>query len=208
MGSKIIIIGGGGHALVLIDSLHSAGEHIYGITENNTEINDIEGIPVLGTDETIMAMASDSIKLINGLGMINLDGRRKQIYSCFRERGYEFCRVIHPTAIISPKAELGSGVQVMAGAVIQTHAQIGSNTIVNTRAVVEHDVSIGSHCHIATGAVICGGVRVGDGTLVGAGATIKQGIKIGSGCLVAAGAMVTDDIMSNTRVKGVPAFKF
>ena len=51
---------------------------------------------------------------------------------------------IHPTAIIYPGAELGTGVKVGPYAIIGPHVKIGDNTVVRSHAVVEGYTTLGS----------------------------------------------------------------
>ena len=83
-----------------------------------------------------------------------------------------FATLVHPSATISPSAEIGVGSVVMAGAVIQAAARLGQHCIVNTGATIDHHCELGDYVHIAPGAHLCGRVTVGDGTLVGVGVGI------------------------------------
>lgn len=203
----IIILGAGGHAKVLIDALQRQSVNILGITDPDPELHgkDVMGIPIIGDDNFILQYGVNDIVLVNGLGKVNRSIKRMQVYDTFKERGYIFTRVIHPSAVISSGACIAEGVHVMAGAVIQTLATIGVNTIINTRASVDHECIIGDHVHIAPGATVSGGVEIGDNVLMGAGATIIQGVKLGIHCIVVAGAVVIRDVPDGATVMGVPA---
>lgn len=56
--------------------------------------------------------------------------------------------MIHPTAIISPKAELGNHVQVGPYTVIHDDVQIGDNTIIGSHVSIEGPTTIGKNNHI------------------------------------------------------------
>lgn len=207
MQKPIIILGAGGHAKVLIDALQRQSANILGITDSAPELHgkDVMGIPIIGDDDSILQYGGNDIMLVNGMGKVNFSNKRMQIYHTFKERGYIFTTVIHPSAVISSRAYLSEGVHVMAGAVIQTLATIGVNTIINTRASVDHECIIGDHVHIAPGATISGGVKIGDNALIGVGVTIIQGIHIGASGIVGAGAVVTEDVREGVTVMGIPA---
>lgn len=198
-------MGAGGHARVLLDILIRQGHKIVGITSANPHdfMCRILEIPVIGSDKLIFNYRTDSVLLVNGLGMMPGKNTRCQLYEYFKGQGYTFAQVIHPSAIISSDIKILEGVQIMAGAIIQTGAVIAENTIINTRVVVDHDSFIDKHVHLATGATVAGGVSIGEGTFVGAGATIIQGIKIGAHCVVAAGAVVVRDLPDGTKLTGV-----
>jgi len=201
----VIIIGAGGHARVLFDCLRLKGVNVLGMLDKEGADNGNADLPIIGDDSAISAYPGDTVELVNGLGSVGNMNLRTGIFSRFKNLGYHFRSVIHPSAIIAHDCELGEGVQVLAGAVINTGTKIGADTIVNTGAIVDHECIVGSHVHIAPGGTLSGGIHIGDGTHIGTGATIIQGINIGSHALVAAGAVVVKNVPDGKKVKGVPA---
>lgn len=199
----VIIIGNGGHAHVIFDTLKMNGINVLGITGVNvTDISDVARY--LGQDQSIHSYSCDSVVLANGIGSIGNASRREEIFNIFSKKSYRFITVKHQNAIISSNVTLGQGSQIMAGAVLQARSKIGDNVIINTGARIDHDCTIGNHSHIAPGAVLCGQVRVGNRVHIGAGATIIQDITIGDNCIIGAGAVVIRDIPANKKVFGVP----
>lgn len=203
----IIVLGAGGHAKVVIDTLLALGREIAGIADPDPETHgkDVLGVSVLGGEEAVEARAAGDIALANGVGSTSDAGRRKDVFERFRDKGYEFVSVVHPSAVVAAGVEIGDGAQVMAGAIIQPGCRIGADTIVNTSATVDHDCIIGDHVHVAPGAILGGTVTIGAETHIGAGATVIQNTAIGDRCLVAAGAVVTEDLADGSKVAGVPA---
>jgi len=61
---------------------------------------------------------------------------------------------IHPTAIISKKAKLGSGVTVGPYSIIADNVVIGAGTQVGSFCVIEGYTTLGKNCRIFTGAVV------------------------------------------------------
>jgi len=203
----VMLLGSGGHALVLLDALLLGGATVIGLTDADAARRGliVLGHTVLGGDDVLQRYAPGSVALVNGLGSTRSMARRQQIYERFHTAGYEFAQVIHPRAIVARSAKLESGVQIMAGAVIQAEARIAANSIVNTGATVDHGCRVGAHVHVAPGATLSGEVTVGDGSHVGAGATVIQRVRIGRACLVGAGAMVRKDVPDGATVIGIPA---
>jgi sugar O-acyltransferase (sialic acid O-acetyltransferase NeuD family) len=199
----IVIIGGGGHSRVIVDSLQLSGMDILGYTDMNE--TSLQGPLYMGKDEKILDFSPDEIQLANGIGSIGGTNQRQKVYEFFNNKGYSFCTVIHPSSIISTTAHISEGAQVMAGAVIQAGAIIGNNSIINTRALIDHDSVIGSHVHVASGAVIAGSVHLKAGVHVGCGATIIQNITVYENSIIGAGAVVIHDAPANRTYIGVPA---
>ena len=202
-----IVIGGGGHARVLIAGLRRLNRTILGVTVADPPAagKEVGGIAVLGTDDVLAQYDPKTIRLINGIGSVGDMTPRRVVFERLTNRGFRFASVVHPQAFCEDNVELGDGVQIMAGAVIQIGCRISANTIVNTRASIDHDCRIGAHCHIAPGVTLSGGVSIGDSSHIGVGAAIVQGIEIGAGALIAAGSAVTTAVAPGVRVGGVPA---
>ncbi|MBQ7199606.1 MAG: hypothetical protein IJS29_10110 [Selenomonadaceae bacterium] len=139
MGDKsVILIGGGGHAKVLLDILLEQGANILGILDNNKAESDAGGgggryslyeIPVIGTDEDISNYNPNEIKLVNGIGSVNGVDKRFKLYTKFKNLGYNFRTVIHSKSVVSSKVILCEGVQVMAGAIINIGSYIDENSV-------------------------------------------------------------------------------
>lgn len=207
MNYPVIILGAGGHAKVLIDALRLQSIEPFGITDADPGKKGqvLFDVPVLGGDEEIIKYARETVRLVNGVGSVSVNPRRGQLFEQFKNKGYIFASIIHPSAIIAADVILSEGMQVMAGAIIQAGCHIGVNAIINTSSVVDHDCHIGDHAHISPSATLSGGVRVGENAHIGAGATIIQGIQIGRNSLVAAGAVVIRNVPDSATVLGVPA---
>lgn len=205
----VLIIGGGGHAKVLIEALKRCSTKILGIVEADVAKigTAISGIRVIGDDKVVAGYNPDEVLLVNGIGSVNVPKTRVDVFEKFKAQGFSFTKVIHPSAEVAADVVLGEGVQIMAGVVIQPGSVIGANTIVNTGATVDHDCQIGDHVHLAPGVTLSGEVKIGKASHIGTGATVIQGMKIGNNCLIAAGSVVVDDIPGDTEVMGIPAKK-
>jgi len=203
----IIVVGGGGHAKVLIETLLYQQREIIGIVDGDVSKigTTVLGVPVIGGDEIVFKYSIKEICLINALGSVKDTKLRQYIYEKFKQRGYWFEQVIHKSAIIASDVQLDEGVQIMAGAIIQTGTSIGSNSIINTGAVIDHDCRIGNHVHIAPGSVLSGGVEIGTGTHIGTGSVIIQSITIGSNSTIGAGSVVITHMIDGITALGVPA---
>lgn len=206
---KVLGIGAGGHAKVMIESLYSIGDHeLVGLLDLDPDLwgSQILGVLVLGNDDLLFELRSQGLShAFIGVGSIGNTRPRTTLYEKATASGFQMIQTVHPSALVSPSAQLGVGISVMAAAVINASAKLGDNVVVNTGAIVEHDCEIGDHVFIATGATLSATVHVDTGAHIGAGATIRQSITIGAGSLVAAGAVVVSDVPANIRVAGVPA---
>jgi len=204
---EVLILGAGGHAKVLIDSLQLSGRRIKGALEAAPALwgHNILGVPVLGNDDTIFNYKPSDVELVNGLGSTHNTSARQKLFETWKSNGYSFANVIHPSAVISKHCQLGEGIQIMAGAILNAGAKVNDNSLINTAAIIEHDCKIAAHCHIAPSASLSGGVKVGQGSHIGLGARVLQNLTLGEACLVGAGAVVIHPVERGQLVVGVPA---
>lgn len=202
MTKSVIVLGGGGHAKVLIDMLRRLDCEVLGIIDPNQVAGGLaHGCKILGGDNAVFEYAAEEIELVNGIGSLPHDkGLRAGLFKAFSAKGYRFKTVVDPTANVAGDVALSDGVQVMAGVIIQAGTEIAVNTIVNSGAIIDHDCRIGSHVHIAPGSVLSGAVEVGDAVHIGTGATIIQGMRIGGGSIIGAGSVITQSIDRNQIV--------
>jgi len=202
---SIVVLGGGGHACVVVDAARAAGWRVTGCLAPAAPVFPAEFCPHLGGDDALEGLDPARVLLAVGVGSIGQPALRQRLFALGRAKGFAFACVCHPAAAVAGSAVLGEGTQVLAGAVVQPFARLGENVIVNTRAVVEHHCRIGDHAHIAPGAVVCGAATIGAGAHVGAGATVSNNVEIGTGAVVALGAAVVRSVPAGATVKGVPA---
>jgi sugar O-acyltransferase (sialic acid O-acetyltransferase NeuD family) len=202
-----LVIGAGGHAKVVLDILRSVTPPVEcALLDSDTSRwgTDMMGVPILGGDDLVSELAQQGVRrfTVAMAGNIRL---RARIFDRVRELGLEPYDVIHPAAVRSAWATLGSGIQMFAGSIVNPGALIGVNVILNTGIIVEHDCRLGDHVHIAVGARLCGGVQIGSQAFIGAGSVVREGITVGEGALVGAGSVVIRDVAPGAVVAGCPA---
>jgi UDP-perosamine 4-acetyltransferase len=186
----VIVLGAGGHARVLVDTLRFSKVNVLGAADPSSKIKGFP-VPLVGTDEDLIKKYKpDEIYLVNGVAGTHVSPLRQEIYRRFKQEGFKFLSVAHPSAVIAEDVTLCEGTQVMAGAVIQAGTVIGENSIINTRASVDHDCRVGAHVHVAPGAILCGGVTVEDSCHIGAGAILIQGARVQARQFVKAGERI------------------
>jgi len=205
MERPFIILGGGGHALVVASLLRLCGASILGFTDPSPEAVAASCLEYLGDDDVLDSYAAEDVYCAMGVGSTSDTQLRRRLFEQQRNAGFSFPPITHPSAVIAPEATIKAGTQVMAGAVIQPGAVLAENVIVNTNAAIDHDCWLDPHVHVAPGATLSGGVHLESGVHVGTGASIIQNVRVGSGSVIGAGAVVLSDVPPQVTVMGVPA---
>jgi UDP-N-acetylglucosamine acyltransferase len=112
---------------------------------------------------------------------------------------------IHPTALVSPEAELGDGVRIGPYSVVDAKARIGGGTVIESFVHLTPWASVGRGCHIYENTVIgqapqdhdfgseSSYARIGDGVTIRENVTIHratgegQETSVDDGCLIMEG---------------------
>ncbi len=182
---NFVLIGAGGHAKAVCDAIVASGDAVSAYADPKPaawlDVDHFE-------DDTETQELDPDIAVVIGIGGVTSEalGARLRVLDGFIEAGRHAPAIVHQTACVSPSAELGAGVIILAGAVVQPAAKLARGAIVNTRAVVEHDSSIGAGSHIAPGAMVLGDCTVGERAMVGAGAVVLPGSAVADDALVPA----------------------
>jgi UDP-perosamine 4-acetyltransferase len=203
----IVVVGGGGHAKVVISILRKLKRYrILGYTDPKDN-GAVAGVPYIGFDSELAALGVGSTKLnaVVAMGQIGLGEQRFRLWTRLPTPALCFPFIVSPGAVVNDGVLGGEGAVVMDGAVINPGATIGRGAIVNTNSTVEHDVVLEDWVHVAPGATISGGVTVGRFSMIGAGATVIEGINIAACCMVGAGATVVQDLVEAGVYVGTPA---
>lgn len=180
---KLVIIGASGHGKVIADIAVKNGYEDIVFLDDNDDIKECAGFPVVG--KSCDALKIDGDKIV-AIGNAFIREKLCKKINCVT--------LIHRNAVISRRVEIGEGTVVMAGAVINSDTKIGKGVIVNTGSSVDHDCVIEDYCHISVGAHVAGTCRIGEKTWIGAGATVSNNVNICGNCMIGAGAVVIENI--------------
>lgn len=204
---KIVLVGGGGHAASVLDTLLSSNSHnVIGITDSNAKSgSDLLGIHYIGDDNALQAIYDSGVKnAVIAIGSLGDTSIRRKLYNLVKNIGFNLPTIIDPTAIIGRGCKIDEGVFIGKGAVINTLSRIDKMAIVNSTAVLEHQCKIGAFSHVAPGCILGGNVTIGEHTHIGIGTTIIQGIDIGDRVLIGAGSTVVKNMRSGIKAYGSP----
>ena len=194
--NRLIIIGASGHGKVIADIALRNGYTDIVFLDDNENIKECAGFPVIGVTSEAPFLDGDKIVAIGN------EETREKIQS-----EIETVTLIHPNAVIGRRVKVGEGSVIMAGAVINPGAKICRGVIVNTCSSVDHDCVLKDFCHIGVGAHLAGTVIVGETSFVGVGTAVINNITIGDGVTVGAGAAVVKNLTETGTYVGVPARK-
>lgn len=200
MVEDIILLGLGGHAHSVVDSIERTNEyHIIGFLDREERNGQyFRNYQVLGTDNELEKYYNCGIKnAFVTIGFMGHGATRNRLYHRLKQIGYRIPNIIDHSSIISADVKFGEGIFVGKKVIVNANAEIQNMCIINTGAIIEHDCCIEEYSHISVGSVLCGGVSVGRETFIGANATIIQEKHIGNHVIVGAGTVIVKNIEDN-----------
>jgi len=131
--------------------------------------------------------------------------RRKDLIESLGINAERFVRLIHPSASVSPAAQIGHNVLIMAGVVITGNAKIGKHVCILPNSVIHHDVEVEDYTLIGSNVTIAGYTKIGKNCYVGSGSSIINNIEVGDNTLVGLGTNVIHSFPPNSKIVGNPA---
>ncbi|MCA9285130.1 MAG: acetyltransferase [Phycisphaerales bacterium] len=211
----LVIMGGGGHAAVVADSVDrrwwqpmgyladQASEHAPMASAESGP----KPIPWLGTPLDLGRMLGTRLPASTMVHAAVGDGRLRRgwLETVPEDR---WATVVSPSATVSASAVIEAGAFIGPHAVVNARAVVGRGTIVNSGAIVEHDCHVGAFVHLAPRVALGGAVHVGADTLIGIGAAVLPGVRLGRNAVLGAGAVAIDDLADGQTARGVPARAF
>ena len=200
---RILLIGAGGHAMVVLDALECSEPGPHGICVFDQSAERI-GKQIL--DLTVQRF-EPGMKVAGELFHVGIGANdaRARLFETLKRGGGLARSVIHPVATIALGTVIGSGTFVAARAIVAPAVVIGEGCIINHGTIVDHECVVGNFCHLAPGSTLAGNVRIGARAFVGAGANILPGVAIGDAAIIGAGAVVIADVPPGATYVGVPA---
>ncbi len=139
---------------------------------------DVWGLPELGAATDFVAHVSHASHAVVAIGNNVL---RQKLCALLQAAGFELACVVHPCAIVSPRAQLDVGVAVMAGAIVGTKAVLGQGAIVNCGAVVDRHARVHDFGHLGVNACMAGGSVLNALAWMQTGAVIGYGVQLAAG---------------------------
>lgn len=203
---KIVLLGCGGHAKSVVDTIECQGFYkIIGFIDNSRkDFFEYRGYRIIGTDDDLEKLYRSGISnAFVCIGYMGKGGVREKLYHKLKSIGFSIPVIADPTSIIAGDVIIKEGAFIGKRTVVNAGAEIGELAILNTGAIIEHECVVEEYSHVAVGAVLCGNVRVGSCSFIGAGSTVIQGIKIGASVIIGAGSTVIRNVEDGRKAVGL-----
>ena len=192
----LLIVGAGGHGRSVAEAVLAAGSYkVVGFVDDAASaLQHVWALPVFGATADLTSYREYADVAIVAMGNNRL---REELHGRLTVAGFELATVVHPKAVVSPRAVIGAGCAIMAGAIVGTEAQLGAGVIVNCGAVVDHDCRVDDFGHLGVNAAMSGGSVLGRGAWMQAGSVLGYGAMVDAWRVLGSGEAVNKTINRN-----------
>ncbi|TCB59678.1 acetyltransferase [Acinetobacter terrae] len=169
----LLILGAGGFGLAVAEAAELTGQwdEIVFADDRWPEIQQVGAYKIVSNIANLQHLASSNLRAIVAVGNNSL---RQTWQSLLRELGIITVSIIHPRAVVSPTAQIGQGVSIMAGCVIGTNNIIKEGVILNIGTLLDHNVIIEAFSHLSVGVKVAGGKRIVQNSFLEVGTCIPH----------------------------------
>jgi sugar O-acyltransferase (sialic acid O-acetyltransferase NeuD family) len=205
---KLLVIGSSGHASVLVDAIEVAGQYevIGYLDDTEARGTTRRGRPILGAFADVASICAQQL-IEHVVIAVGDNWWRRKVYCDLIKNcpNLKFPAIKHPSAVVSPSAQIGKGSAVLAGAHVGPGSRVGEFCILNTGSSMDHDCALHNFASVAPGAFMGGLVEIGECSAIGVGASISDRISIGRYAVIGTGAVVVRNVPDLVVAYGNPA---
>lgn len=211
MSLDVVIAGAGGAGLKVVQILEDRFIHgdfsfnLIGFIDDDEDLWETSffGYPVFGNPTVLPeVMKREDIGVVCPIGdPVN----RYHMVKRLRSYGVEFPCVVHPSAQISLKADVGRGNVFSQNVVIQAGVSIGEFNTFNIGAIMGPLATVHNFCTVNAVTMIASESIVNDFCYIGMGAKVLQRTTLEEGTVVGANAFVNRPSEPWSTVVGLPA---
>ncbi|MCB1955356.1 MAG: hypothetical protein KDG55_06750 [Rhodocyclaceae bacterium] len=203
---ELYIIGAGGFGREVLDTLGQANAiapayRVLGFIDDTLPRGTlVNGVAVAG-DIAHLASLPDGPRALLAIAD---PAAKRRIVTATRER-VRYQTLIHPTCIISPFAEIGTGCIIQGYSLVAANACLGEHVVINAHSGVGHDTAVGAFSSIMSFCDLAGGSSVGELTFAGSGVRVLPKIRVADASYLCGGAVVMKDVPTSSKMIGNPA---
>tara|TARA_R100000027_G_scaffold38198_1_gene28171 strand:- start:21504 stop:22187 length:684 start_codon:yes stop_codon:yes gene_type:complete len=206
---SLVIIGAGGHGLEVLWLARNMNKiqptyKVIGFCDDNIDLKDslIQGLPVLGTPESVAEAYDDSLFYHLGIGD---NATRQKVAERVDSLGWQAETLIDPSAVVADDLIIGAGCYVGVCSNISPAATIGNHVIVHNQSSVGHDTDMADFSQVAPGGRVLGHVTIGNCGYLGSNSVVYPGKSVGSHAVLGACSFSISNIPDHSVAIGVPA---
>ena len=179
---------------------------IIGILDDNKKFikKKIDNIPVLGKINEIKKFKKEKINI--SINSFKNRFIQKKLIKKYSLKSSRFLKLIHPTAHVGNKSQIGAGSVIFQFVNIWSRVKIKSNTRINPFTSITPGCVIGNNCTISHGVKIGINSKIGDECFLGSGSSVGENVSLANGTMLCENSYVNKNSnTTNCILLGSPA---
>lgn len=164
---RLVVIGAGGY-----------GQTVYDVALQLQKYDEISFLDDNSIDARVVGKCEDYLLYISEQNDIYpAFGNNEQRVGWLRKiesSNGKIPTIIHPTAYVSPKADIGKGTVILPKAIVNTNVRIKEGCIVNCGTIVDHGCILENGVHICLGAIVKADNRIPECMKIEAGTVVEN----------------------------------
>ena len=203
----LVIIGEGETAELAWDYFSHLGFRVAGFSVEQTHLKKqtLLGLPVVPFEEMEDTFKPEFYRAFVAVSYTQLNYLRSRLATAVKGKGYRLATYISPKACIGSEVEIGENCFILENVAIQRGTKVGSNVTIWIGSSIGHRTTIENNCFFATNVAVSGFCSVGANSFLGVNSCTSDGVKIGRDCIIGAGAVVIKDTREGRVYAGNPA---
>ena len=208
--TDLIIIGAGGSSQDILETVEDINRvrdtwNILGFLDDDSSKHGKKalGIPIIGSVED--ALDFPNAKFILGIASYKDPTTRKRIIAKLQLPRHAYATIIHPSAQISPRTDIGVGTAILHQCIVSCSTKIGDHVLICQGTFIAHDDIIEDHVVFSGNVTLSGGVCIRDSAYIGARACVAPAVEVGAASIVGIGSVAISDVRAGSTVFGSPA---
>ena len=202
---RLVIAGGGGfgrEVAAWAAHAHQAGllPPVAGFIDDRLPEPPLQSAAYLGTISSFSPGQGDLVILAVGH-----PATKAVIANSLRERGAQFARLIHPSAVQGGSNAIGEGVIMAPFSMNTVDTKMGDFVTLLSFSGLGHDAAVGSFSTISSHVDIMGGASLGERVFIGSGARVMPRIRVGDDAVIGAGAVALRRVKRGATLYVPPA---
>lgn len=177
---KLLLVGAGGFGRVVSELARLDYDCAF-IDDGVNKGSIVCDIEVIGNTTNLEELFSTYKNIVITIGNNSI---RKRIYEQASKIGYSFPNLIHPSAYISPYANIGKGCVILNNACVQNGSSVGDFVLLNPGVEIHHDSSVDDFSLVYTNSVVRTYAKVGKCVKIGSNTTICNNVNIEDSAII------------------------
>jgi sugar O-acyltransferase (sialic acid O-acetyltransferase NeuD family) len=161
-----------------------------------------EGCPVVAFDDLENCYPPDEFSAFAPLSHQGMNGRRRDVYARFKQKGYALISYVSSHATCFPGTPIGDNCFILEDNTIQPFVRIGNNVVLWSGNHIGHHSTISDHVFFTSHVVLSGHCCVEESCFFGVNSTVRDGLRIAKETLVGMGAIVSRNTEPSSVYKG------